>query len=347
MAPPRKAIAAPSRIVPGIVRHLRARGVRVEPLLRRLALPADAESQETVAIVPQQFQSLIAAGVRELADPLLALRLPEALSWDRYHIGELAARAAPTLQEAFARVVRYASLFYAHLRFAVEERGSELIVTNRLRHTAPPVGRYSNEFAVASTLAYAERMVGRHLTPIRVWFAHTAPRTRTESDAIRAHFGATTIAFRCVDNGVAFPRDVASLPSVGRDPRLLATAEALADRALADQPPDADFVSIVAHRLRQAMPHGPFSAAALATQLKLSTRTLQRRLIDQGTTLSAVHDRVRQALAAELLADPEVPLAEIAYRTGFSDAAAFSRAWKRWTGKAPSVSRTSSASSRP
>ncbi len=71
----------------------------------------------------------------------------------------------------------------------------------------------------------------------------------------------------------------------------------------------------------------------------MSTRTLQRRLDDEGTRFSDVLDTVRERLARSLLLDPSLTLAEVAYRTGFSDLATFSRAFKRWSGLPPGAFR--------
>jgi AraC-like DNA-binding protein len=72
----------------------------------------------------------------------------------------------------------------------------------------------------------------------------------------------------------------------------------------------------------------------IARQLGVSARTLRRNLEQEGTTLRAVVDEVRRERADELLAAGR-PVKEIAFGLGFSEPSAFSRAYKRWTGRAP------------
>src|SRR3954471_21979663 len=112
-----KVAAASSRVIPRVLRLFEQRGVDVPALARGLGLPRGALQAEEVALAPRDFDALIGAGVAQLGDPLLALHLPELLEWPSYNLVELAARASPTLRQAFERVVRYAPLFYAHLVF--------------------------------------------------------------------------------------------------------------------------------------------------------------------------------------------------------------------------------------
>jgi AraC-like DNA-binding protein len=80
-------------------------------------------------------------------------------------------------------------------------------------------------------------------------------------------------------------------------------------------------------------------ATAVAALLHMSVRTFQRRLDDEGTTFSELYDRARELRARRLLEGSSLPLAEIAYRSGFADLATFSRAFKRWTGVPPGAFR--------
>src|SRR5581483_11194532 len=187
----------------------------------------------------------------------------------------LAARTSPTLRAAFEEVVKYASLFYAHLVFACEEKRGELVVTQRLRNGAPG-GRYGNEYAVASTLFYARRYSGSELAPRRVFFAH--PRV-ADIAPLRAHFGTDRIEFDRDGNGIAFDAKDAARSSPHHDARLHATAVALADRALGDVP--RDFALSVMGAIRKDV---AADATDVARALKMSTRTLQRRLDESGTT---------------------------------------------------------------
>jgi AraC-like DNA-binding protein len=93
-----------------------------------------------------------------------------------------------------------------------------------------------------------------------------------------------------------------------------------------------DVRSRVLSRLRGREPLGDVDA--VAAELHLCARTLQRRLGAEGTSFSDVVEAARRDLAAELL-DGGATLVAVARAVGFSDASALLRAYKRWTGKTP------------
>ncbi|MCF8471343.1 MAG: AraC family transcriptional regulator [Sphingomonadaceae bacterium] len=79
--------------------------------------------------------------------------------------------------------------------------------------------------------------------------------------------------------------------------------------------------------------------AEIAADLNMSERTLRRKLIKLNTSFSELRDQVRIALAAELLLDSTQSTEDVAERLGYSDAANFRHAFKRWHGEPPSFFR--------
>lgn len=74
----------------------------------------------------------------------------------------------------------------------------------------------------------------------------------------------------------------------------------------------------------------------IAQRMHLSTRTLCRRLSNEGTSFQSVLDDLRHELALRYLREPRRTVAEIADRLGFSSTSAFDHAFRRWTGLTPS-----------
>src|SRR3954453_4336812 len=93
--------------------------------------------------------------------------------------------------------------------------------------------------------------------------------------------------------------------------------------------------SAVERLLAQLLPHAKASASNVARQLAMSTRTLSRRLYDEGVTFVEILEQTRAALARRYLAERDLPVAEIAWLLGYSEVSSFNHAFKRWTGMTP------------
>lgn len=87
--------------------------------------------------------------------------------------------------------------------------------------------------------------------------------------------------------------------------------------------------------ITRLLPRQP-SLVAVASALGISVRTLQRRLSARGLSYRCLLDEVRRQRAEVELRHRERTIADISRRLGYSDPAHFVRAFRRWTGKAPS-----------
>lgn len=70
-------------------------------------------------------------------------------------------------------------------------------------------------------------------------------------------------------------------------------------------------------------------------KLSMSPQVVRRRLAEEGTSYQKLKDAIRSDTARRLLANQEMSVADVAVRVGFSETAAFSRAFKKWTGSTP------------
>ena len=134
---------------------------------------------------------------------------------------------------------------------------------------------------------------------------------------------------------LVFPASVLELP--------LVTADAAAKRLAADQLErelaqlsDGLVGKIRAHLAKH---DAPPTIVELARTLKLSPRTLKRRLAEDGTTYSALRDDQRRQRALLLLDDRSLSISEIAVRLGYTELPNFTRAFRTWTGMTPAAYR--------
>jgi AraC-like DNA-binding protein len=332
--PPREA-ATPSALAPALLRWLTARGVDAALVAARGGLDEGDAAEDEVPITAPALAAMLAFGAELVVEPHLGLRLPAELRFRRWDAGALAARVAATPRDALLAIQRFGALVFPRLEVEVVEDDCELRLLSRIGGAPRGLGHHVDEYVIAFALGHCRRG-GTPITPRRVWFASARPPGGLEA-LVRAT-GTDELELGAEQTGFALSLEDAARPLPAFDPMLVAAAEQLASAALASTPRTGALASTVAAKIEAALP-GEVTADAIALEMRMSGRTLQRRLEDEGARFSVVLDEVRERLARRLLAQPTLPLAEVAYRLGFSDLAAFSRAFKRWTGVPPGAFR--------
>jgi AraC-like DNA-binding protein len=142
---------------------------------------------------------------------------------------------------------------------------------------------------------------------------------------------------------VAFPASVGQIPILGADPYLNELLISYCDQALSARSTSrSSFGSSVENVIALHLPHGKARVGEIARKLGVSQRTLARRLSSEGLTFASVLQRLKSDLAKRHLADETLSISEIAWLVGYQDVSAFTHAFKRWTGKAPSAIRQAS-----
>ena len=101
-----------------------------------------------------------------------------------------------------------------------------------------------------------------------------------------------------------------------------------------------DLIEDLRQILRTKLPRGRCAASDMARQLGMHKRTLSRYLKAAGTSFRAVADEVRFEVARHLVTDTDIPLAQVSAALDFSEPAAFTRAFERWSGVSPSQLRS-------
>jgi AraC-like DNA-binding protein len=334
MARPSKEPPASSTLVPAIVRHAQARGLDTEVWTWRYGLPHDVARREEVTVGASVPEELFRALATAASEPDAGLRVASELGDRLQRLAQLVVRASASVRDALVRIARWTPLLHAGLQVRLESEAVAAGDAARwvLRTPRRPrgVGRHVHELALAN--AFLQVRAGAGELPLaRAWFVHARP---AQLDGLQAFFGTSNLAFGCEDSGLAMAADLLDRPMRLADPRTVETLEPLVDEALASQPRLTSFAERVAAYLASSLP-GCTDAGELARAMRMSTRTLQRRLEQEGTRFTDTLDRARLEVARGLLADPAVSLTEVAYRLGFADLATFSRAFKRWTGMPP------------
>jgi AraC-like DNA-binding protein len=132
---------------------------------------------------------------------------------------------------------------------------------------------------------------------------------------------------------LVFPAGLLSTRLTGSEGEVRRALEHNLRRAEANARPD--LIEDLRQILRTAMRSGRCSADDMAQRLDMHKRTLSRHLKAAGTSFRTVADEVRFDVARHLVADTDIPLAQVSAALDFSEPAAFTRAFERWSGSRP------------
>jgi AraC-like DNA-binding protein len=152
---------------------------------------------------------------------------------------------------------------------------------------------------------------------------------------------------RAAWNGWALSREAYQLPLRRRDPALAGLLQRHADDAIARLPSMEGVALEVRQALAARVGGGDTRIQTVARTLATSPRSLQRRLAAAGVSYQQLLDLTRRDAAERYLIDSSLSIGEVAYLLGYSEPAAFNRAFKRWRHETPRAFRLARHGSAP
>jgi AraC-like DNA-binding protein len=250
-------------------------------------------------------------------------------------------RSAASLRQAIEAGDRYIRSFSDVLNVKIDLQDSRAMV--RLEFGVP-MPRAIADFTMSAWYAnhISAPLAG---TPgLECWFEHSRPATTVEYD--RA-FAPATLRFAAPWYGFVFDRDCLDMSLATSDPSLHAVLCEHVAATMTRLDTQQTLVAKVRELAMNELSQGHPTVFSVAGQLRMSSRTLSRRLEREGTTFGTVLDQLRRELATRYVGShDDIAFGEIAFRLGFAHVEAFHRAFKRWTGTTPlTYRRTSHASS--
>ena len=303
--------------------------VPAEEVVSGLELSLDALSDPETRVPLPWFERLVRRAERLTGEPGLAYHVGLHSRVSLHGFVGFAAMTASTLGDALGLAERFGRTRTDAVTLVTRREGDTASV---ILEEHVPLGELREFMVTALFLGLAtigDGLVGRSL-PGHVEVTHAEPAYFPRF--LQALPALEAVRFGRAVNRIVFPAELLELPLVSADPSATRLALEQCERELAALGTGARIVG----RLRALLgSEGCLGLEVAARRLSVSSRTLKRRLAEQGTTFSNVRDDVRRHRALLLLDNHRLSLDEVAARLGYSDTANFSRAFKRWTGKTP------------
>ena len=316
----------------GFIEVAISKGATEEALLARAGLAREVLDDQDNRIPFPKYVALMRAGKDLCSDPALGLHFGELNDLARVSVVGLIGYASDTILEAMQQMNRYGRLVIEFDggpdRFRIaQEMGGLWLVDNR---------ENANLFPELTESTFARLVCGAHRFGFRplvkqIHVTHPDPGYAHEYQRI---FG-VPVTFGAQWNAMEVDSAVLSF-RLNLQPRYVFGILTEHANALLKALENSKSLRGRVENLLMPMLHkGDIGIDAIANKLGMGRQTLFRKLKAEGVTFEKVLDELRRRLALEYLRGKKVSVNEVAYLVGFSDPAAFSRAFKRWTGTSP------------
>ncbi|MEM7435283.1 MAG: AraC family transcriptional regulator ligand-binding domain-containing protein [Myxococcota bacterium] len=339
-------LLTPRRTVLAMLLHLSRTDIERDALpafLVESGIPPIALEQPDIPISLDQELALVAKLIERLRPPASVVRHAVEIGFDAdirlFGVLGLAAMHAGSALEALRVMFEHPELSWGHCQVRVGRKRESLCATfamnGPIKHPSASKRQTMRQYLMTIDLASTVRMnagvLGPEHMPVEVWLPYPRP---DDHQAIQDRFGCR-VRFDAPDARLLYALEMWDAPPLA--------ANALAFKAYKKQ------ASQLAKLLRVEVPLSerarrlmwlstpPPDRDSVASMLAISARTLARRLAAEGTSYAELQQEVQLARAQEYLRSPQARVSEVAQCLGFSDATAFSRAFRNWSGQAPTA----------
>lgn len=312
-------------------KQLDALGLDSAALCREAGLEPGLLDEPNARCPLSQTTRLWQLAVAASGDPALGLRTSQYVTPTTFHALGYALVASSSLREMFERIVRYHRVVSDALELDLRECAEGYEFRFRVPPGSPPPAAEALDAFAAIYVRSCRNRLDRDFAPLAVQLQRPAPQDpQPWHQVFRA-----PLLFAAPENLLRFPREAFERRLDDGNPELAEHNETVLERTL-EQLQAPTWGSRVRACLQAQLPAGEPSAERIAQALHLSLRSLQRHLAQEGLGYDRLLAETRQQLALQHMRDPRCSISEIAYLLGFADTSSFSRAFKRWTGQAPS-----------
>lgn len=317
------------KLSPGFWGGLRPLGITDHEVARQARLPLTVITDPVVTTAQyfaiwQAYSDLMgdtAKGIIKLATSYETAKFPPTV---------LATYHARDYRDALNRMARYKQFCPPEGLYITEEDESCTIELKWL-NTEQPGPPILVGLTLAFLLELGRRGTGQPLTARYVEFS----QSMGDVQALEAYFGCP-VRMDAACNRLTLDRRDLDRYFVSYNEELLEILTPVLDQSLNEQKHSRSIAEMVKWIMKRSLTGGRLDIRAVAKEMGMSDRTLQRRLTGENTSFKHLLTQARHEQAREYLADPSLDIKEVAFLIGYEDQNSFYRAFRLWEGDTPS-----------
>jgi len=317
-----------------IVDTLASEGVSPSEALCGVYVRSDELNSPATRISLNQMIVACRNAIRLTGDPQLAFRIGSAIHLSTYGMYGYAMLCSTDFRRTMEFATRYHQLATPLANLAFGEEGTCAIWTiTPVPHPRIDAALYQfiTEMQLGIHLSLTRDVMGPSFTPSKVAVTYRPPEHRNLSELVEC-----PVLFEQPENQFVFdPAWLNRVPELGNRTTHAAML-AICDDILLDIVQRGGVAGRVRQVLLQDIANRP-NFETVAKLLRTTPRTLRRQLRAQNTSFQGLVDELRAHVAIKYLRDTDMTSEDIALALGFSDAANFRHAFRRWTKESPSV----------
>ncbi|WP_420474390.1 AraC family transcriptional regulator [Noviherbaspirillum sp. ST9] len=321
--------------VRGIAERLKSVGLDVNALFAEAQLDLASLDNPDTRYDTEKISLLWELAAARSGDPFIGLAMPGPLQPAAFDVVAYAMMTCKDLHTGVDFLVRYQRVVSDAVMITMEDVPEGCWIGIELAGGKRPVPRHRIDFVFTTLQTFFRWITGTEMHPNAVEFTHAAP---AETATYTAVFQCP-VRFNAHANRLLFSHADLRLPLQAANPVLAELHDRFAGERLAKLEKNRTSIKARESILRR-LPEGDPARADVARELCMSERTLQRRLAEEGTSFHQMVDEARRELAQRYLNQPQLGLAQVASRLGFTDRSTFSRACKRWFDLTPTEYRS-------
>lgn len=252
-----------------------------------------------------------------------------------FHALGYAMMSSSSLHDALTRLARYKRVVSNTCTIEVTKDTHHLLFVMHIDKypdsERPVLETCLVETFLSTIITFARELVGTKISPEKVTL--TALKS-DDSHKYLSDFFACPIEFGATNNTLQFSREVSDTKVMVGNPIITQMHEKVLDELLSRIDKN-DLIYSVKSIIYKELPMGAPSQTAIAKELGMSLRNLQRKLAEKGTNYKDLLDSTRKKLALDYIRQQHISFSETGYLVGFASVSNFNRAFKRWTNKTP------------